>query len=96
MCTNAVILSIRTRQFEDPPASVGFLPALLGNGYLGRRAATAFKSVPVERGFVEPIPCPDTKQLAASVGGLGQSHLPRFDGLLIIEFQKLAAILACL
>ena len=51
---------------------------------------------PVERGFAERIPCPDTKQLAASVGGLGQSHLPRFDGLLIIEFQKLAAILACL
>ena len=48
---------------------------------------------PVEGGFFERTPCPDTKQLAASVGGLGQSHLPRFDGLLN---SKLAAILACL
>ena len=37
---------------------------------------------PVERGFVERIPCPDTKQLAASKVGLGQSHLPRFVELL--------------
>ena len=27
---------------------------------------------PVERGFVERIHCPDTEQLAASVGGLGR------------------------
>ena len=37
---------------------------------------------PVEWGFVDRIPCPDTEQLAASVGGLGQSYLPRFDELL--------------
>ena len=37
---------------------------------------------PIERGFVERIPCPDTEQLTASVGGLGQSYLPRFDELL--------------
>ena len=29
---------------------------------------------PVERGFVERIPCPDTEQLAASVGGLGREN----------------------
>ena len=50
-------------------------------------------SGPVERGFVERIPCLDTEQLAASVGGLGQSHLPEFAELLN---SKLAAILACL
>ena len=37
---------------------------------------------PVERGFVERIPCLDTEQLAASRGGLCQSYLPRLDGLL--------------
>ena len=37
---------------------------------------------PVEQGFVERIPCPDTEQLAASVGGLCQSHLSRLDGFL--------------
>ena len=29
---------------------------------------------PVERGFVERIHCPDTEQLAASVGGLGRTY----------------------
>ena len=29
---------------------------------------------PVERGFVERIPCPDTEKLAASVGGLGREN----------------------
>ena len=37
---------------------------------------------PVERGFVQRIPCPDTKQLAASVVGLCESYLPRLDGFL--------------
>ena len=32
---------------------------------------------PVERVFVERIPCPDTKQSAADTVGLGQSYLPR-------------------
>ena len=29
---------------------------------------------PVERGFVERIHCPDTEQLAASVGGRGRTY----------------------
>ena len=33
-------------------------------------------------GVSRTFPCPDTKQLAASVGDLGQSHLPRLGELL--------------
>ena len=29
---------------------------------------------PVERVYVQRIPCPDTEQLAASVGGLGRTY----------------------
>ena len=29
---------------------------------------------PVERVYVQRIPCPDTEQLAASVGGLGREN----------------------
>ena len=29
---------------------------------------------PVERVYVQRIPCPDTEQLAASVGGLGRMY----------------------
>ena len=39
---------------------------------------------PVERGFVERIHCPDTEQLAASVGGLGRENS---DFCLSLEFQ---------
>ena len=67
---------------------------------LGWRVATAITRIsisvsgfmpaqgePEERGFVERIPCPDTEQLAASVGGLRHSYLPRLDGLLKLSRQ---------